>query len=639
MLLCLYSSLMAQQNNTWYFGHNAGLDFSSGSPVALTTGALYTDEGSAAISDNSGNLLFYTDGRTVWDRTHSVMPGGTGLWGDISSTQSALIVPNPGNANIYYIFTTDQGGSGAHGVNFYTVDMSMNSGLGAVTAGPVGLISGTQNTEKLAAVCHANGHDTWVITHLWNSGDFYAYQVTSAGVNTTPVVSTAGAYYGTPANSTSDKPGELKASPGGNKLAMGRRMNGPCEIFDFNRSTGAVTNAVTFSSTAGYGIEWSPDGTKIYNSQFTNVYQYDITTGITTTLYSTSTVNYCGEAELGPDGKIYIARKGLTSIDVISNPNAAGASCNYTTGAQSLSGKVCDLGLVNSYTPCPQPCTVNPMFSFNNQNCTFSFTDITTAVPGTVITGWNWTFGDGYSSTEQNPVHTYAGSGTYNVCLTVTGFDGYQCCTQTVCLFLTASCIPAPCMLNPDFSFSSCPNSCTVDLSAFMISANRTIGGYYWDFGDGTKGGEKNVSHTYSSSGTYTVCLTVIGLDNGTCCTQTICKPVTVNCGVVSNRIGNNTPGNTETLTAKDPGKMAVYPNPSSGAVTIDYEIGTASDVTLTLINAQGMEVRQFITGKHQQAGPYSVSIDTSELQPGVYMLVLRAGDSKEVKKISVTRE
>ena len=90
-------------NSNWYFGNYAGITFNSGSPVALTNGALITTEGVATISDNSGNLLFYTDGVTVYNRNHVTMTNGTGLFGDASSTQSAIIVQKPGFNNIYYL--------------------------------------------------------------------------------------------------------------------------------------------------------------------------------------------------------------------------------------------------------------------------------------------------------------------------------------------------------------------------------------------------------------------------------------------------------------------------------------------------------------------------------------------------------
>lgn len=66
-----------KQSAHWFFGYNAGLDFNSGAPVEEPGGQLQTFEGSASISDNDGNLLFYTDGITVFDRNHNVMLNGT----------------------------------------------------------------------------------------------------------------------------------------------------------------------------------------------------------------------------------------------------------------------------------------------------------------------------------------------------------------------------------------------------------------------------------------------------------------------------------------------------------------------------------------------------------------------------------
>ena len=76
-----FHTLAQPQTNHWYFGRNAGLDFSSGSPSIATGGQTFTDEGVASISDNNGNLLFYTEGTTVWDKNQSIMPNGTGLFG------------------------------------------------------------------------------------------------------------------------------------------------------------------------------------------------------------------------------------------------------------------------------------------------------------------------------------------------------------------------------------------------------------------------------------------------------------------------------------------------------------------------------------------------------------------------------
>ncbi len=108
--LFINTSVYAQlEASNWYFGFNAGLRFDpvSNTVTPLVNGQLSTNEGCASISDAQGNLLFYTDGITVYDRNHGVMQNGNGLLGDPSSTQSAIIIPKPQDSDIYYIFTVD----------------------------------------------------------------------------------------------------------------------------------------------------------------------------------------------------------------------------------------------------------------------------------------------------------------------------------------------------------------------------------------------------------------------------------------------------------------------------------------------------------------------------------------------------
>src|SRR5210317_951840 len=101
----------------WYFGNGAGVSFDINTGVVTSNSnainTINTNEGCSSISDPNGNLLFYTDGRSVWDANHQVMPNGDynngqGLLGDPSSTSSAVIVPKPGNSDQYYIFTVDE---------------------------------------------------------------------------------------------------------------------------------------------------------------------------------------------------------------------------------------------------------------------------------------------------------------------------------------------------------------------------------------------------------------------------------------------------------------------------------------------------------------------------------------------------
>jgi PKD repeat protein len=183
-----------KQANIWYFGLRAGLDFTSGTATPRYDSQMFAAEGCASITNEFGNLLFYTNGEQVWARNHTLMPNGSGLLGDIFATQSAQIVPKPGNPNIYYIFTTDSNG-GADGLRYSEVDMSLNSGFGDITSNKNILLK-TPVDEKLTAVLHTNNCDVWLIAHGIGNNEFYAYLINSAGINLIPVTSSVGTSYG-----------------------------------------------------------------------------------------------------------------------------------------------------------------------------------------------------------------------------------------------------------------------------------------------------------------------------------------------------------------------------------------------------------------------------------------------------------
>jgi len=96
------------ESSNWLFGRKAGINFNEGAVTPIENGAIDTNEGCASISNSAGELLFYTDGILVWDKNHNVMPNGSNLFGNKSSTQSAVVVPKPNSDSIYYIFTVLQ---------------------------------------------------------------------------------------------------------------------------------------------------------------------------------------------------------------------------------------------------------------------------------------------------------------------------------------------------------------------------------------------------------------------------------------------------------------------------------------------------------------------------------------------------
>ena len=111
--------------------------------------------GNASISDATGALLFYTDGMTIWDQTHSVMANGSGLTGT-NSAQSSIIVKKPASTNLYYVFTM-QGGGGAAGLNYSIVDMNLAGGNGSVTV---------KNATLYAAPCEEKLRQQGLVTKV-----------------------------------------------------------------------------------------------------------------------------------------------------------------------------------------------------------------------------------------------------------------------------------------------------------------------------------------------------------------------------------------------------------------------------------------------------------------------------------------
>lgn len=412
----LASSLVYSQKeaNIWYFGANAGIDFNSGAPVALIDGMVNTTEGSASIADKNGNLLFYSDGVSVWTKNHSVMPNGTGLMGDPSSTQSAVIAPKPGSTSLYYIFTVDYS-SGVNGLRYSIVDLTLNGGLGDVTTKNV--LMNADPLEKVNAVRHSNKVDIWVITHEYNNNNFVAYLLTSAGVSTTPVTSSIGSSVG---GSSSYKVGYLKTSPDGSKIASVNSNLGLMQLADFNATTGMVSNMIEWNETAyAYGVEFSPNNQILYMADWAGeVYQYDISNwnqaSISSSKLLLSSGLYGGAVQLGPDGKIYVSDN-YSDLGVINNPNQLGTGCNFVAEAIDLNGKYCTYGLppfITSYF-------ISAAFTFHDQcfeDTTF-FTSNHSVNPDSI----KWNFGisgtNQDTSTLLNPYYIFPDTGNFAVTL------------------------------------------------------------------------------------------------------------------------------------------------------------------------------------------------------------------------------
>jgi PKD repeat protein len=447
LLLIAGKPLQAQnvqkEANVWYFGNFLGIDFNSGTAVPLNDGQLNTIEGVATISDANGSLLFYTDGIKIWNKAHQVMPNGVGLFGNPSSSQSAVIVPKIGDPTRYYVFTVDQL-SGPKGLNYSIVNMTLDGGKGDVELKNVPVQLNV--VEKITAVRHCNNKDVWVIAHGSASDIYYAYLVSATGINTTAVISHTGVVLpGVVAPSTLDSSslGYLKASPDGKKIAAAHwTVN--IDLSDFDNTTGIVSNSISLHQAPdprylSYGVEFSPNSSLLYttvwrdyNTAFSKneLHQYDITLGSAAAIRASrqmlASVFDPGERyaalQIAPDGKMYMAQNlpstlTPTYISSIGSPNTYGSGCNFTNSAVQWSqpNQKSSFGLptfIQSY--------FYPVDSFTHTVSCQTLTGSFTYTPASNVVSVKWDFGDPASginntSTQNNTTHVFSGPGNYNV--------------------------------------------------------------------------------------------------------------------------------------------------------------------------------------------------------------------------------
>jgi hypothetical protein len=362
----MHAQYNLKQNNVWAFGSHYGLDFNSGTPVPIST-SLITLGGSASVSDANGQLLFYTQGDTIWNRNHQIMPNGSEIiapyisnGNGTQSEQGQLIVPVINNPDQYYVFSIQNGGDYYFGIDamacrlFYSaVDMSLDGGLGDVVAGQKNIqIDSSLSPQKLIAVA-GNNCNIWMITHSIMGNDFKVFEINSNGISANPVTSTVGNLSG----GIAYVEGKLRISPDRMKLfapsAYGFSLQEiGAELYDFDATTGVVSNAVLLDTAViCFAGCFSPDNSKLYTIESDNTFtylvlcQYDLSQSSTAAIIgskinldTSNTFNYIKDVKLGPDGKVYVNFDDpQDTLSVVNSPNLAGTACNYVSLALPVS--------------------------------------------------------------------------------------------------------------------------------------------------------------------------------------------------------------------------------------------------------------------------------------------------------------
>jgi gliding motility-associated-like protein len=343
-----------RQAENWVFGNSALINFTDGDANASAIPSNFEyPNGTSAISDINGNLKLYSNGMIVKNGGFYTITNGTGLNGNSSASQSSIIIPQPGNSTKYYIFTVDMyiPPVFTDGINYSIAELPVSGGSSISSKNNILL---NENAQKITATKHSNGRDFWIVAHGFGDdkgNKFFSYLLNDSILSTTPVITSIGHPHNGTINSNNGA-GSMKISPDGSKLALVIPDDGVVEIYDFNNSSGKVSNLKSSAPgqfTYANGIEFSPDNSKLYftispigngtnylyqldltqTDPFANpfvVHQFDVLGGTSDSLL--------GALQLATDGKIYVAKYKIganvkPNLGVVYNPNRPQSACNY----------------------------------------------------------------------------------------------------------------------------------------------------------------------------------------------------------------------------------------------------------------------------------------------------------------------
>lgn len=368
-----------KQNNNWCFGDTVGITFNT-IPISSYKALIYSHETAATMSNrHTGDLMFYTDGVTVWDATHVAMANGERIGEDTvkpdirTSLQGAVIVPFVNDSNKYFIFTMSQFGSSKGTLRYSVVDMTLNGGLGDIIPTQKALPIDSGFTEGMTVMPACGG--LWLVVLKRNAPTFYAYRIDLGGLNLVPKVSFL-TY-----NDAATGLACLKPSPDMRQIALtaynGTNSKSFVALHDFDGRNGVITKGEIIDSNQMqgdfYACEFSSDSKLLYVTGFSQhaVYQYDLRSGNAATIKASKKIVYQGDLNLagiqiGPDSNIYITKLS-DSLDMISNINAIAPGCTYTASAIGLRTMNSRLGL-------PQPVSYPLGFGQNRIVNTYEYT-------------------------------------------------------------------------------------------------------------------------------------------------------------------------------------------------------------------------------------------------------------------------
>lgn len=467
-------------NAQWYYGQYVSIDFSSGKPIATDSAVADTSifgyESSYCYSDNTGKLVFYTDGYNLWvpsqkvrgpinkkpvftvfDQYAKTYPGTTkgGYNYPCDGTRGFTGVPYPGHPNMYVLFMSTDLITGENDTIVRYVIINLTAGVDTISSEHYLYTHGVGMSDAGTIVPHCNGKDYWYLINGYTKPEICAYLVSSLGVDYEPVVSS------TNFNFTDGTVSSLKASPDLTHLvSSGQGALNSVAQYDFNPATGTASNEKLFSAGNAYnsflGVTYSSDSRQIY-AIGAKSYSYDIVQFDTNGNYKVDTTlphttGFYSWSQLGPDDNIYFCQayaavNYLSAIDLPNTPISSGGgkfvlhAVNYLHQFDTVNGL---FGSVPNLMDGIQPAASSPTFTLQYLSCN-KVTFVLNPCWGGYIATWN--FGDGTPTANGYSVpHSYTAAGSYTVTcnLTIPGSSSNIPVIQTINITAPAIAISGP---------------------------------------------------------------------------------------------------------------------------------------------------------------------------------------------------
>ncbi|OSY88388.1 hypothetical protein WH52_06410 [Tenacibaculum holothuriorum] len=431
IIISFFSLLTFAQNevSNWYFGEKAGLKFENGRVNILNDGKINAPAGCSSISDENGNLLFYTNGNTIWNKNHEIMENGESIGGDINIFQNSIIIPKPNDNSTFYVISTlskpSQSPLLTPGLFISEVIINNLFPLGKVIS-KFSRIRGN-TTERVTAIHKKNGKDILLISFgkLSSSSEkndtFFIYEITELGFNRQPKIIKID-------DEISEK-GSMKVSPDGKTLAIADYNERYIHLYNFNTNTINLEFRKKFSTDLfgvplpPLGIEFSPSSNSLFYSAYGVIMQHPFYLvdpndpfSDSNRIVGTFPFNQFGALQLGIDNRIYVSTYQDNNGVISSNPKI-GAIENSDSFSPTLKFNNTQIDLQNGKSLKGLPNFIVSFFRnriITENKCVFEAFDFSFD-SYVEVSSVKWDFGDGITSKERTPSHIYTIAGQYTV--------------------------------------------------------------------------------------------------------------------------------------------------------------------------------------------------------------------------------